>query len=366
MVFARRRLARNLLSDENGVPRPRRRSRSPSHFLGPNTIETPKTADDDESSSSSSDDSSILSRLEDRSYYDDSEKEEEDEYELLRTLEEKWEDLARKFAVREGLLERISRGKSRDFVRQLRQREQAVRHQTFSRLIQTEARNEDQKKHFQQRLDDEIFQSFSKGHAGDRDPKSFSRRCYDWCVFELNSSVPAMFSLFVHNVVHITFLDAITSVSDLVRRGLSDCSFFQGPKLDVAFFCFGILLMRTTGDLFWWLSDQDYDCVKFDMHNRLLLRCWDASVLSAVRARDVLRVALFMTGFYVVYTSTLVLLTYMQRPFDQTSEILENMPSANLEAPKQALLVSFCSNTCQDEIERQGALTRWCLSGRIC
>ena len=327
-----------------------------------------RTEEDDESS----EDSSVLSRLEDRSYY--SEKGEH-AGQKLHTLEQKWDDLERQFAARQRLLERITSGRSRDFVRQLREREQAVRHRTFAQLLQAvEARDAAEQERFQKRLDDED-ESFLKGHPRDHDGdddsqdptkihsprrRTLSQRCYEWCVFELNSSVPAMYCLIVHSLAHIAIYQGIGSVTDTIRNKLSDTwdppfFTFEGPLVDVALFFWGVLLLRLTGDLYWWLPDQDYDFVKFDLHNRLRLRCWDACFLSAVRARYILRAALFWTGHYYTYVSTIVLLSHMQRPFDQRSELLENLPSANLEAPQQCLLVSFCTKTCQDEIERQGA-----------
>jgi len=307
------------------------------------------------SSSSSSDSSSLLSQLSDRSESDDDALRETKTVIILATLEQKWDNLERKFAQRARLLERIGKGKSKDFIRQLRDREQKVRRQTLEQLLQTEARDAKERAIFQRRLD---VESFSKGHVDDDDARrqqSFRQRCYDCWVFERNSSMPAIFSLVVHCWAHIGIFDGLGSVADAFKTKIAHVWALESThSLDVTIFLFGVFLMRLSGDLFWWLSDEAYDRVKFDLHNRLRLQCWDAYILSVVRERDILRVILFMVGFTFTYISTIALLSYLKQPFDQREELLRDMPSLKWESPKQTIVESFCSNICQVEMKRQG------------
>jgi len=191
---------------------------------------------------------------------------------------------------------------------------------------------------------------------------TFRQQCYDWLVYECNSVVPAVFSLIVHCLAHVGIFDGIGSIVEIVKTKLTSvCELEATYSLDIAFFIVGVLLMRLSSDLFWWLSDRTYECVKLDLHNRLRLGCWDARLLVWVRARPLVRVALFMTGFSLCYSSTMVLQsTYLKRPVDQREELLRHMPSvvaaaAAASSTKQTLArISYCSKPCHDEIERQG------------
>ena len=127
--------------------------------------------------------------------------------------------------------------------------------------------------------------------------------------------------------------------------------------LDLAVFFVGVLLLRLSSDIFWWLSDRNYDCIKFDLHNRLRLGRGDARLLVTVRERPLVRVTFFMTGFSLCYLATMVLLwQYGKQPLDQKDELLRQLPSLTLDRPpRQTLaLISYCSQTCQNEMERQG------------
>ena len=346
-----------------------------------------KKGDDDASSSSSSEESSLLSSLNggrdavslDEQCNDNnklgnkrqrSEQTEQKANEppppvviILDTLDRKWDDWERRFAERERLLLRMasssSRKKNTAYWQQLRQRERAVQRQTLERLIQTEARDDAERAIFLQRLDKTY-------NADARQPrKTMPQRCYDGLVLACHSIVPAVLSLIIHCCAHVGIFDGLSTVVESVKSAVlvrlqkhdDGLSHFYDYALDLAVFFVGVLLLRLSSDLFWWLSDRKYDCVKFDLHNRRRLGCGDARLLVTVRERPLVRVTLFMTGFSLCYVATMVLLMqYCKKPFNQNDELLRHLPSlAQTRPPRQTLaLVSYCSQTCQDEIERQG------------
>lgn len=328
------------------------------------------------------------------------------------TLEQQWNDWQRHFARRERLLQRIlaapragrqqrheqqqpttttdnsnnttssSKTPQSCWVRQLREREQAVRRQTLERLLQTTTSSchadDRERAIFQRRLDVmvETQQQQQQQEQWNNAPSKIAatrakirqrvatcrKRCFDWLVYECHSVVPAVFSLMVHCLAHVGIFDGTVGIYEIVKAKITDEWELETTtpcySLDVAVFVVGAVLMRLSSDLFWWLSDQTYETVKFDLHNRVRLGCWDARLLVWVRDRSLVRITFFMAGFSMCYVSTMLLLsTYMKQPFDQKDELLRRMPSSMMEeaVPQQTLdRISFCTKACQDEIERQG------------
>jgi hypothetical protein len=326
----------------------------------PATLKTASSSNadqDDDYSSSSSEADSVLSEPElRRDYWEDCK--------ALRpkpeSLQEKWELLERQFQKRERLLNRISKGKNKTFVRQILEREHLVRRQAFDALLLAEVGDEAEKKDLCKRLEEEKGSAL-ESHLLEKSPRrSFSHRFYDYLIFEMNSVVPAVFSLVIHSIVHISIYDGLNSCLLAVKKMVAKSG--ESPEIDsylfgTAFFL-GFILIRFTGDLYWWLSDKDYDLVKFDFHNRRRLGYWDARILSTVRVRKILRVSMYVIGYNLCYLATSEFQFTMERFFDQRKEIIENLPSVKFQIDQGICLAareeSFCARSCQDEIRRQG------------
>jgi hypothetical protein len=64
----------------------------------------------------------------------------------------------------------------------------------------------------------------------------------------------------------------------------------------------GMTLMRANGYLWFWLDNRSYNLVKFEMHNRAILKYPDARLLSYLKRTTALNGALTMISFYSAYT----------------------------------------------------------------
>lgn len=317
--------------------------------------------DDGSSSSSEADEDSVLSEPEWRPYWQDRKRHHRPN--RPKTLKENWDHLERHFDKRERILNKISSGKSKPFLRQIQERELLVRRQAFDGLLLAVddcGDNQAVKEELRKSLDDREASALMD-HQLQKKPACISQRCHNWFIFEMNSMVPAVFSLLVHSIVHTSVYDGLHSCFGAVKAIFTNSG--ESPLIDLCFFgtifFLGVLLIRLTGDLYWWLSDQDYAMVKFDFHNRRRLRFWDARVLSAIRVRQIVRVAMFMVGYNCCYSSISEFHFAMERFFfDQSEEVMANLPSAKFTKDHGMCLAereeSFCTRSCQDEIDRQG------------
>ena len=78
---------------------------------------------------------------------------------------------------------------------------------------------------------------------------------YDSAVIEWYIGVPAVLSFICHAVAHMTIFDIVEIFfqlsGDILTRSL-------GPSFKyVFFFIIGLVLIRSSGYLYWWLSDSD-------------------------------------------------------------------------------------------------------------
>lgn len=323
--------------------------RRPTTLLRPNKSEE----DDDDRSEASS--ISILSRPEyDRDYYQPPKK-------SIPSFEERWEKLREKFDRRHELLEILSEKTSGSFMRQLRQREERVRLKSFQRLLD-ELENETERRQYipdllaYRRLDPP------------RTPR-WNERFRDTCVFEWHTSIPAIYCLIVHSIAHNALFEGLNAFLDALKPRLASWTMSGGePISDRWFFgvvfVVGLLCLRLTGDLYWWLPDYDYDIVRYDFQNRLRIGPSFVNVTGWIRKYSILRVAIFMVGHHLCYVSAGVFVDYLQRVTDQKASILEHLPSVRLEEQMGVcyaeLADSFCSKACQDHMETQGTLSLDC------
>jgi hypothetical protein len=297
-----------------------------------------------------------------------------------RSLQEQWDDLERHFAFRARILNRIvKKGKLKHpaFVRQLRERSFLVRVQAVERLLfRTNQRSGLRGNHsphadeatrtvIADRLRQER-ESFWKDHDEEEDALRrstgfFAHGLYNILVFEMHASIPAVVVLVVHCLAHNGLYDGLNAIIEATRKYLVHPT-EEGARIDLilygTLFVLGAFLLRITGDLYWWLSDEDYDIVKFDYHNRLRLRYRDARAVWSIRKRNLLRVTLYMVGYYLSYVSSAVLFHHIKNLFDERQSIVEHLPSVVFQQSHGLCLAqreeSFCDHSCQVEIIRQG------------
>jgi hypothetical protein len=132
----------------------------------------------------------------------------------------------------------------------------------------------------------------------------------------------------------------------------------------------GLLLMRWTGDLFWWARDPIYDMVKWEYHNRQRLGYRDEKWMSKVREKDAVRAMIFLVGIYLACDASA---KFFEASWEQQQWIyrngsiiisMEQLPSVQYSnnnggmCPSTAIReVSFCSNMCHEEIQHHGSFS---------
>jgi hypothetical protein len=274
------------------------------------------------------------------------------------TARDRWEHLRRNFIKRDMLLARLTSSKSTAFRRQLMQRERIVRQRAVERLL-TKCSNERQRNE----MEKEIAETYKfRNLLAEEEDTTSSSPIQSWAnldawTFEMNSSVPAVLALLIHTAAHSGIDGSVGFLTEELAQWMS-LSWRTKQTLTLMV---GLLLMRLTGDLYWWARDPIYDTVKFDYHNRKSLGYRDAWYISKIRTKKALRATLFMIGFYLTYgVATNVFLSLYRSFLDERSSILGKLPSFNYRnhvgVCPAANDESFCSNSCQNEIQRHGKL----------
>lgn len=322
---------------------------------------------------------------------------EEDEFQA------RWDELERRLAARWAYLEKITVGKKSACVRQMRRREMEVaRLERDELLLEQIAAQKDNSSAEDTGKDEKKDRAGRKTDGTDDEgtaPKKRTRiqSVCDFLTFELNSTVPAILSLLLHNIAMAGIFELGNDCLNMVYAGTAatfSSSSSSSPQLSEApdgddeldelqdefkpanmvEFCFfgaafllGCALMRSTGDLFWWLSDRDYDCLKFDYHNRIRLRYPGARIVHAVRSSLLVRCFVYMVGYNACYQMSQEIFEELsERLWNQNSNLLRHLPSStfdvNLFQTEEAAWeepdissIFPCERTCQEEIDRREA-----------
>ena len=190
--------------------------------------------------------------------------------------------------------------------------------------------------------------------------QSLGSQLYDMLVFELCATIPAILSLIVHCTAHLGIYSVIDCIVDRIRlRFHSEDSTTAQNRVYLVMLALGLLLLRFSGYLYWWLNEQDYSCVKFEFHSRLRLGKWDARSLKWISERGILRSVVYTVGYYLVYMNVEELHYHLSRFFDDRESILEGLPSRAFDAGScmnEDTLVDnnkMFSFSCEAEIERR-------------
>jgi hypothetical protein len=98
---------------------------------------------------------------------------------------------------------------------------------------------------------------------------------------------------------------------------------------------------RVSGSLYEFTSDDEYDRVKFDMHNKLKLGDFDARIIRRVKKYPTAKLLLDVTALYLTYISAnhLIMEAMLKTFFDRTEDVTKSLPSM-----KHAGISSHISN----------------------
>jgi hypothetical protein len=240
-----------------------------------------------------------------------------DEEDRVRSIRKRWKDLKRRFRKREELMRRFTRSKSYSFHRQLTERERIVYKRTVERLISKCSGETDET--LRRELEREIIGMETTIAATNQEATIVSNRnnmnnnnrfvhMMDVWTFELNSSIPAACSLLIYILTETGIEEGVGSMMDrLLSRPWMTHLFPQHVSSSLWWWWIqntivllvGLLLMRWTGDLFWWARDPIYDMVKWEYHNRQRLGYRDAKWMAKVREKDAVRAMIFLVGIYL-------------------------------------------------------------------
>ena len=247
---------------------------------------------------------------------------------------------------------------------------------------------------------------------------------HDDLMFMRNLFLPAVLSLLVHCMIHTSLYDGTLAVLGIMKAHLWTAVQFFGlsvfhndtlvawfdPIWTTIVFTFGTILLRCTGDIYWWSSNSNYQLLKFDFHNRRQLLLLQSPMSSShqqhwneqnnlskmvktlerarrsastctmtqntmwIRRRDIIRATLFMIGYtccyiashdYLQYATHFVQYCYNRGMKQQWNHhVLSNLPSI-VEMTKNGICLSddynnifsnesFCSAICQTEMEYRG------------
>jgi hypothetical protein len=251
--------------------------------------------------------------------------------EELGTWDLKWSNIQEQFSRRDRILERMSRTANPALIDLIRRREILVRRQKTELLVlqhfvvEMPGRNDGK-----EAIDRVIASSETDSDASDgdsavwydargsadnasylyktvaRDTKSdnnFIHRIYDAAMFEWYTTVPGIVSCGLHCLAHASLYDVIEIAFNEFRKYAErKITCFSAHTLSLfVTLVFGVALVRSSGYLYWWLNVSDYNCIKFDYHNRLRLNHWDARYLLWIKRRPILQASMFITGYHLCY-----------------------------------------------------------------
>ena len=218
------------------------------------------------------------------------------EFEQIGSDYQGWERLERKFEIREEMLKRLSEGKSEAYVEMLRHHEEAARQQKRKEYRRKVTENGSPRGSHTKKMDASVITSESLPTENGLLGKV--RRIL---LFEGYHSAQAITIILFSSVVGI-------AIYDMVETFLREIAGLSAPYVNIHQFhalliMFCLIVMRKTGYIWWWLQEDDsYECVRFELCNRLELGYWDARLMYYLsRSGKTLAGCLNIICFYSMY-----------------------------------------------------------------
>jgi len=303
-----------------------------------------------------------------------------------------WDALERQLAARWRSLDKLvdtaeaegGRGKNPNYVHQMRVREMEAAHVKREELLLQHVAG------LSPNRDATADGNSAKAHGNiqgktpktatpleDQNIRTWLQRVSEFVLFERTSTIPAIFTLLLHNVAVICIFDLVDTFVDEAKKLWMSKLNSPSPQQEEQWwveslfygvvFATGCTLMRSTGDLFWWLNDREYDCVKFDYHNTIRLRCYHgARIIHAVRHYLVVRCLVYTIGYTLCYLVAQQIFDLGEDLWNQRESLLRYLPSntfnvdlfqtldAVQEDEEPDISTTFlCERTCQEEMDRR-------------
>lgn len=159
---------------------------------------------------------------------------------------------------------------------------------------------------------------------------SMSRRSswLGWLHLEVYTTIPTFLCLTLHCLLHIGIYESIGGLLQSARTRFLDREAIHSHDVLVGgCMVTALILLRASGDLYWWATDPQFRAVKFHLHNRLRLGDTVTRILLYIRRHDVVRACLFLMGYYVFYFSVNYFHERAVGLFDFSQDLLQDLPS---------------------------------------
>jgi hypothetical protein len=189
--------------------------------------------------------------------------------------------IEKKLEMREQRLRRLVRGNRKSYERMLRAKEDASREFVLQGRI-----SEQNGSH--------------RSQSTRRVTASPLQQIWDFLQFESHLTLAGILSVLFYCTAHLSF--HILFEAFVKWAATATNSFMDERCVHVLLIFFGMALMRANGYLWFWLDSRSYNLVKFEMHNRAILKYPDARLLSYLTSTTALNGALTMISFYSAYT----------------------------------------------------------------
>uniref|UniRef100_A0A7S2ULB5 Uncharacterized protein n=1 Tax=Attheya septentrionalis TaxID=420275 RepID=A0A7S2ULB5_9STRA len=265
--------------------------------------------------------------------------------------------LMRKFNLRKKEMKRVTRGFSKRYIALITSNEAHVEREAMLKL---EANN------ILPTVNDSNCQSadITKPEVEYQATREagFNKKCIldnirENVLFEFFNFVPGILILFAYSVAHVSIEELMSHIFEAYTQELEEWSEDQ--------FYFGILgiafiLLRLSGNIFEWVSDDHFACVKFDMHNRLRMRKNDARIMLWLRRHQLIQPFMNILCLYTCFISVNHLLSKNVLPalFDNAEtreQLIAGLPSMKYDGVSTHIKNFFLSG--ESQFENKAAAT---------
>jgi hypothetical protein len=213
-----------------------------------------------------------------------------------------YDKLVRGFAHRNKMLDRICEGRSDAYARMLRRNEELVREEAFKLFAEERPR---------EKATPQTTQA------------TWTSAIWSTILFDCHHTGRAAIVLLCYCAAHLSIYEAIASlVYENSRKIINQDAFYLGLVL------FALALSRLSGGLWYYTSDANYRATKFDLHNRLRLRMWDAKLLRWFVRHPTIKFTADYLAIYLALIGTSFFLSKFMGAFDQREALLAKLPSA--------------------------------------
>lgn len=260
----------------------------------------------------------------------------DDSFSSTDTTTSDLKELEQEFKIRDQLLAELVKGVDPFYANIMRENEEAVRQQKKLHLKEKSQKSEEKREYQPKKEEDVVSNKPKKADGGDdrnetvqvppsnRTSTLWKERLYRAIVFEKQNALPGAISLILNCVA----FNACLEILDIIVSRLSSIDYESQHLLPFILLLGSVLVLRITGGIFDWVSDDVYGRVKFDMHNRLYLGKSDAELVRWFHHHGHIRTFLNVFAFFACsFAVNQFQDQALGMAFDKREELFANLPS---------------------------------------